>query len=1155
MKLRRITVRRMPGIDDKFTVDGLTDGLNLIVGPNGSGKSTLCRTLRAALWPASERGHNVAIEAEWRDGTDIWLVRRERERTAWQHDGKEVEAPELPDAGSAGCFTLGFRDLLHDGSPTDEEIALTIRRQMSGGFDVQNVIEREFTQRARQGLVREARLRERQRELDKIRNEQRSLAVEEDRLHALKRRLSEAEAAASRLDLLRRAAELQRVRGELAVVEAELARFPESMHRLQGGEKQRLDELADESNRLRERLDRCRREGESAGAEMQSERLPGGPIDDPTLHRWSMKARTLQQYEVEIDAAGREVAAALARRDEAARGLDPESRARREPQVAREAVLALEIFLQRAGALQREREALQAERGLLAQQRSLAESRVLDQGIERLRAWLAAREAGASSSRRPWVLAIGIVLLAVGALVGLLVDRSAGWALGASGLTVLTLSFFQWLTSRDRRDAEAVRHAFEELGLDPPDSWRPKSARERLRSLEREYAESVVQERQRARSAVLDSKQETLGLRQSELDAERRGLCERLGIDPGRGDLDLLQTARNLGSYQTARAEHQAALAAFQKLEQDKNQLLAEIRSFLDSHDAPAAPDGAGAWAAIEDLKARTHRVRGAAERLRRARAEHAGFEEALERVQERRKAVFDGAGLEPGNEAELLSRLARRERFLELNRLADQHRLRVEEDRRKLIDYPAMLALSAEEIDRQIAETRELADSRTELAEQRGAIRGAVDRARSGEELERAMAHVAEARTDLHECRDDALSKTAGRFLLESVGAEFDQHSRPAILSRAVDLFARFTHHRYELHVDARAETPTFRALETETGRGKALAELSDATRVQLLLAARLAFAAHADRRGLVPLFLDEVLTTSDPERFLAVARSLIVLIREEGRQILYLTANPSDVTQWNRVLRRAGLEAVEPIDLARLRGMTIAARTETELEVPPLPEIPAPAGVEAEQYGALLNVPRVDLRKPATALHLFHLLRDELDLLYVLLNERIQTVGQWRDFAGSGAGPRLVGPERAERITALCDLAAAFFESWRIGRGRRIEADTLRDAEISETWVERLESLIGEVAGDAGRLLAELERREDERTKGFQTRIREKLREFLIANGHLDERESLDEQGIQARVRIAVAHHVESERLAAEEIAARVHALFHQAGVGVSF
>ena len=61
MKLRRLNIQQLPGIDTPFTIDNLGDGFHVIVGPNGIGKSSLCRALSALLWEdLDQTGHITA---------------------------------------------------------------------------------------------------------------------------------------------------------------------------------------------------------------------------------------------------------------------------------------------------------------------------------------------------------------------------------------------------------------------------------------------------------------------------------------------------------------------------------------------------------------------------------------------------------------------------------------------------------------------------------------------------------------------------------------------------------------------------------------------------------------------------------------------------------------------------------------------------------------------------------------------------------------------------------------------------------------------------------------------------------------------------------------------------------------------------------------
>ena len=110
---------------------------------------------------------------------------------------------------------------------------------------------------------------------------------------------------------------------------------------------------------------------------------------------------------------------------------------------------------------------------------------------------------------------------------------------------------------------------------------------------------------------------------------------------------------------------------------------------------------------------------------------------------------------------------------------------------------------------------------------------------------------------------------------LLDDVERAFEAEHEPAVLRRARDLFAEVTARAFELRLrnDGSLHRLTMFAQETE----RELAELSSGTRMQLLLAVRLAWLETQEQGGeTLPLFLDEALTTSDEERFAVMAQSM---------------------------------------------------------------------------------------------------------------------------------------------------------------------------------------------------------------------------------------------------------------------------------------
>ncbi|WP_314375546.1 AAA family ATPase [Sphingomonas paucimobilis] len=60
LKIRRIALSNFRKYRDPFVLDGLTDGLNVIIEPNETGKSTLLEAMRAAFFIRHNTANRLA---------------------------------------------------------------------------------------------------------------------------------------------------------------------------------------------------------------------------------------------------------------------------------------------------------------------------------------------------------------------------------------------------------------------------------------------------------------------------------------------------------------------------------------------------------------------------------------------------------------------------------------------------------------------------------------------------------------------------------------------------------------------------------------------------------------------------------------------------------------------------------------------------------------------------------------------------------------------------------------------------------------------------------------------------------------------------------------------------------------------------------------
>ena len=538
------------------------------------------------------------------------------------------------------------------------------------------------------------------------------------------------------------------------------------------------------------------------------------------------------------------------------------------------------------------------------------------------------------------------------------------------------------------------------------------------------------------------------------------------------------------------------------------DEALAGFNSELAASDIAPVSDADEAAARLEDLAGRRDRI-ATLEDSRQTNGEFLDRERRdLGRVVGEIKVLLDRLGLDDGPAAETdVSRLLDLlPRFEKTTREKDDSTREIDRLSARLAEGSGLLhdgetsEMSEGSLSDLIDMEKQRAGELVALIEEINRIELKIDRTRQGSDLQEALAAAGSAMVALEEVRQANRESDLGKLLLDRVERQHEKESRPLVLEKADEYFNLFTGRRYRLEMAGQGDGPDrFQALAEDSSRRLELNELSDGTRAQLLLAVKLAFMTVGEEGVRPPIFLDDSLTSADPERFAAVATSLGRLAADEDRQIFYFTPNPTDAAAFGRALTEEGLAAAHHIDLAEVRG--VAGTADPSLLDPAnLPAnimAPDPAGMSATEYGTALMVPPPDPWAPRGALHVFFVLNDDLDLVRRLVDGNAATLTRFDKSRDTLITAGAITADETALAAAGNELWSAWLDGWRLGRARPVTGEFLKNSTaVSGKFLEPVTAALEDCRWDGAGLLEAIEAK---KVKGFRANKLEQLRQEL--------------------------------------------------------
>ena len=1122
MRLTRLTIHALPGIEPGFTFEPPSDQINFVTGPNAIGKSSLARALKYLLGGVDRQRDppSLHLEAEFLSGDIRWTVHRTGGQIAWMRDGESATPPPLPGADQFGLYRLSVESLLADDK-SDQALADALWRTLRGGFDLDGA---RGHIGARFGRTEERKLQAERKTFGGVKRKYEALQDEEEKLPSLVSRIEEADQAIVRRKHLETALELDAAIRKRQECGAALDGFPARMDKLHGDELERIDDLDRKVAGLREQRSDAQRRLAAASQDLELTGLRDARPDPEDVSQIQASLQRVLENAIKRENAQEAVVRTKADLSDALTqfegGAEP-------PRLDANSLERARKIIEPLGDWRVRRRELQQRLELAGACPDDTEIEQLRDAASALRAWLAAQAGGGSEDgevRAGMVHRSVVVALALAAITTVAAFLAGAWWASASALATAAALFASLYFARhgEYRAATSTANArrmFAETGLTSPGAWKVPAVREHLRrNVESPLDQLRLQKERAAGAENLRAELREVNSTVEGLETKENALAKEIGINPALSGAPFLRFIAVTERWDEARAGHAAKEASLQALNALIVKDAARIRAFLDhwrSADAPPLT----ASSPVSDIDSLRTAFHALDERLSVAsKAEGViaseqdkvnSLEDRIQEVRAERSSLFARAALEAGARDDLASLIDRLDAWRQARRAlaeaeTEEKRIRaLLADEADLIEAVERRAIDGLERELQIAERD--SDARDTLIEEQTRINTRIGEARKNHELEDAASRLDEAAEALRDKRDQSLFHGATEVLLDDVENAFKTEREPDLLRKARERFEQVTAHAFTLELRGKE---TFAARDLKQDKLRSPTELSSGTRMQLLLALRLAWTEDRERGGeSLPVFLDEALTTSDENRFSVMARTLSRLAETEGRQIFYLSARRHEAALWER----ATGTAPPVIDLAAVRFRAApSASASLHIEMPP--PLPPPNGLDAATYATRIGVPPLNPRGSAGGIHLFHLLRDDLLLLHRLMDTwYISTAGQLESLLASDAARSAVSERQTrQRLLLRSKTARSWTGLWRQGRGRPVDRVVLDQCPaVSNTFLDRAADLARELRGD-GRALVQALR--EGLVKGFQTRKINDLADWLADEGYIGDAVKLE-------------------------------------------
>jgi energy-coupling factor transporter ATP-binding protein EcfA2 len=1111
MKLTRLEIQQLPGIEPGFKLDTISAGINLVTGPNAIGKSSLIRALKYLVSKdKKDDPAALSLSAEFIavNGIDEMTARRTGEQIDWRMHTDSANKPEIIARDTLHHYWLTMENLVQVENAESSDIVARLQSEMAGGIDLTALRSQELKVGARLGSAESTDLQNLRAKRRAIESEYSILSASAAQdLPALKQKIDVINRQLSRQKQQEAALDLVIALNDQRDIQASLSALPANMDRLSGHELNTLKQYESRQVNQQQQHDKAAQDQDAATLKLQNTGLATASPDERGLGEQRLILSRTNQQRADLDShtleRDKQQTAAKTAWQALGGGTKPAN-------LTTAQIDQAQTFIDRL----RQTELMRDEIAARIQDAGTAPDpqkiELRGQATRLLSRWLATNEAASPTGK----IILGIISV-IGLATAALGFISSLWLIVGAGIVTTIAAIIAYLTA-SKNPSHQAQLDYQQLGIDAPTNWQKAAVEQHLNTLQTEL-EGLLLARSRAEANAADILR--LAAKQTEINAlinDKATLATDLGFDPKLATMALGMMVRMISDFQNASTEYRVLSDKVAKIQSDIIVSLQSVQQYLGTFGLQVDPQQETLEAALADLNDRSRQAATANSDIKTAQRNNDYATSELAQVTSDLDELYTSAGIDTGNRIALETSVTQHPNWQALQTKLRAAQLQISTKQDLLKNDADLVQLAADNqqqtlqqlLDDTTAKKEELDQLRNEHSDLQAKLNNTgIDR-----RLENANAEEAAAEAKLAEVLEKRQALEAGLFLLDDVETEHQIENEPAILKAANGLFEAFTHNAWKIELTAVG----LQARDISKNRLRELKELSSGTRMQLVLAIRLAWINQLEKHAeALPLFLDETLTSSDESRFAAIVNSLTELSKQ-GRQIFYLSARQHELALWNNVSD----QPPHHIDLAQIRLGNETPRA-NDYAVDELPKIPAPGHQSAADYAALLRIPALNPQLDAGETPIFYLLRDDLPLLHKLYQDwNIRTLGPLLTWL---AGSRVNGIEPAMRDTLLarCDAAQQWAQAWRQGRGKPLDVVALQSTIPNTDQREAVATRCKEptINHDAAALLASLANPTTKVNKvgpGRQTT----LREYFLAEGYLSDEPCLDANEREGRV-----------------------------------